>query len=465
MCLASFRSRFKETPNELELIRYGLDVFFKTQKPDGSWPLSRPLFHYPTTGSAYCYDYEALAQLLLCTPLYDALFEFLPAIEKATYSLDKTKFNLTTGGYGWASNHHPQSPGPKSWSTASVYLYLFALDRFLAEAIRRSIAQELELPYTGVRRTHDTRKFASKFLDCPRSATDSRSLKDAFFGLLVKPIADASPLVAKGQKLPDGIPVSAILFGPPGTSKTEIVDQISDYIGWPAFSVDPSYFVQGGLDAIQAQANKIFRMLASAEEIIVLFDEFDEMVRNRANADEAMSRFLTTAMLPKLAKINKQRRIIFIVATNFIDTFDVAISRAGRFDFVIQMMPPTAEAKLTAPNDGATEGWAEVLAWIKEQLKSPDFEKDLADLTFLETRSLVAKIADRRRSDEAGVKLQLEAIWTDALVRCTLRRPEMTPPASAAAVEGAAAPSAATALSRDNWALRSRDQTKFIRFD
>lgn len=228
--------------------------------------------------------------------------------------------------------------------------------------IRRSIANELEAPYGGVRRDDDaTREFASRFLDCPRSASDARSLKEAIYGRVVRPIKEAAHLVTKGQKLPEGVPVSAILFGPPGTSKTEIVDQISDYIGWPAFTVDPSYFVRMGLDAIEAQANKIFRMLSSAEEIIVLFDEFDEMVRNRQDADEVLSRFLTTAMLPKLAKINKQRRIIFIVATNFIDSFDVAISRAGRFDYVIQMMPPTSGAKLSARNDGATLGWADTL--------------------------------------------------------------------------------------------------------
>jgi hypothetical protein len=465
ICLASFRSKYSETPNELDLIKYGLEVFFKTQKPDGSWPLSRPLFHYPTTGSAYCYDYEALAQLFLCQPLYDSLFEFLPAIRRATFALDKTKFNLTTGGYGWASNHHPQSPGPESWSTASVYLFLFALDRFIAEGIRRSIAHELELPYIGVRRTQDaSRKFASKFLDCPRSAMDTRSLKDAIYELLVKPIGDATAFVAKGQKLPDGIPVSAILFGPPGTSKTEIVDQISDYIGWPAFTVDPSYFVQGGLDAIQAQANKIFRMLSSAEEIIVLFDEFDEMVRNRANADEAMSRFLTTAMLPKLAKINKQRRIIFIVATNFIDIFDVAISRAGRFDYVIQMMPPTANAKSGAPNDGPTKGWSETLAWIKAKLKSETFDNELADLTFLETKALVHKIETHRNTDENSTIAGLPSIWADALSRCTLRRPE-----TGQLTRDPAPPFATTddaiAARAETWALRSKDQTKFIRFD
>ena len=87
-------------------------------------------------------------------------------------------------------------------------------------------------------------------------------------------------------------------------------------------------------------------MLSAAEQLVVLFDEFDEMVRNRADSGEILSRFLTTAMLPKLAKINKERRILFIVATNYINSFDVAISRPGRFDLVLQMMPPLAREKL-----------------------------------------------------------------------------------------------------------------------
>jgi hypothetical protein len=472
ICLASFRPAARETPNELDLIKYGIKVFFGQQKADGGWPLSRPLFHYPTSGSAYCYDYEALAQLFLCESLYDGLFEFLPQIKQATLALDSTKFKLGTGGYGWPSNHHPQSPGPESWSSASVYLFLFALDRFIAEGIRRTIARELEVPYTGVRRGRDdARQFATAFLDCPVSASEPGSLKEAIFKRLVKPIKDSAPLVAKGQKLPDDTPVSAILFGPPGTSKTEIVEQIADYIGWPSFSVDPSYFVRSGLDAIQAQANGIFRMLSSAEEIVVLFDEFDEMVRNRESTGEMLSRFLTTAMLPKLAKINKQRRILFIVATNYIDSFDVAISRAGRFDYVIQMMPPTATAKLEAPDDRATHGWARQLQWVKEHLHSAQFDSELADLTFLETRAFVARIERERGVDEEALISRLPQLWEAALKRCTLRRASeigdvVLTGGTASTTELKYRRRTSSRVSTgDTWKERSMRQTAFIRLD
>jgi hypothetical protein len=44
---------------------------------------------------------------------------------------------------------------------------------------------------------------------------------------------------------------------------------------------------------------------------IMLLDEFDEMGRDRARNRELLSRFITTAMLPKLARINEERKSSF----------------------------------------------------------------------------------------------------------------------------------------------------------
>jgi len=177
--------------------------------------------------------------------------------------------------------------------------------------------------------------------------------------------------------------MSAILFGPPGTSKTELTKIIADYLGWPRLAIDPSHFVRKGLDQVQAEADRIFGMLAVSERIVVLLDEFDEMVRDRHQASEVLSRFLTTAMLPKLAAINKSRRIVFIVATNYIDQFDLAISRPGRFDLIIQVMPPTVNEKLRY--------WPELEAHLGRigVTISDDIRERLADLTYDEFRSLV----------------------------------------------------------------------------
>ena len=79
----------------------------------------------------------------------------------------------------------------------------------------------------------------------------------------------------------------------------------------------------------------------------MLLDEFDELVLDRSEPMvDTSSRFLTTAMLPKIAALASRRRIVYLLATNHIERFDDAISRQGRFDLVVPVMPPSLYAKL-----------------------------------------------------------------------------------------------------------------------
>jgi SpoVK/Ycf46/Vps4 family AAA+-type ATPase len=78
-----------------------------------------------------------------------------------------------------------------------------------------------------------------------------------------------------------------------------------------------------------------------------LFDEIDELVREREQENDAFGRFLTTSMLPKLAELWKRQKIIYFVATNHIEFFDPAIIRAQRFDALIHVPPPSFTKKLS----------------------------------------------------------------------------------------------------------------------
>jgi hypothetical protein len=368
------------SPDNKILIAKALDGFFQRQLPDGTWPRSQSLFHYPHLGNAHCYEYELLSQLLATKGLRDLLLRHIDGLSKAAYALHATAFQVK-GNYSWSSGHHPQKPQPESWTTASVFLFAYRLDRLLAEAVRIEIFSELGEQYRepGVPQNAQA-KFAADFLDCPIKYEGSRrSLRRLLFKGFVQPIARDANLVAEGGRLQNDTPMSAIFFGPPGTSKTELTRLISEYLSWPLLSVDPSYFIKEGIDLIQAQANKLFQMLEFCERTVVLLDEFDEMVRDRANTEEAFSRFITTAMLPKLATINKKRRIVFIVATNFINLFDRAISRQGRFELLVQVMPPIWQQKL--------KRWKELRVY-----KTREAQEKVADLTFLECKALVKKL-------------------------------------------------------------------------
>ena len=395
----------RAVPDTKLIFNYALDKFFEQQLEDGSWPRSQPLFHYPGAGNAHCHEFEMLVQLLQCEGLADGCLRNLARLGKAAFSTSLTAFNLGPRASAWSSGHHPQLKGPESWSTASVFHYFSALDRLLSEAIRRSVFAEVGTPYTAPFKPQPVTvtNFAPDFWDCPLVYEEQiGSIKEVLFNRFLTGLIHESPGIARGAKLAKTTPMSAIFFGPPGTSKTELSKIISTCLGWPLLSVDPSFFIKDGVDRIQSRADRLFDMLANSERIVVLLDEFDEMVRERASAPEVLSRFLTTAMLPKLASINKSRRIVFLVATNFIDNFDVAISRPGRFDMVLQVMPPTVESKISS------NGKLKALVVGMETDRSAlliSCKKSLEMLTFDEFKQHVSSLADATSPDNLSTKL------------------------------------------------------------
>jgi len=106
-------------------------------------------------------------------------------------------------------------------------------------------------------------------------------------------------------------------------------------------------------------------------------------------------------MLPKLASIHKRATLVFIIATNNIRQFDLAIRRPGRFDRVVQIMPPPYQEKISKNNWGAAEdvdleGRLKVLGVdLTDKIK-----KRLGDLTFLECDAFATELAKAPNAQE-----------------------------------------------------------------
>jgi ATPase family associated with various cellular activities (AAA) len=380
------------TPDQEFILETALTEIFAKQRGDGTWPLSRPLFHYPNVGSAHCYDYEMLVQLLSEARLSEKLLRFIPNLATSARAL-RTLFPLGTRGAGWSSGHHPQFKGPESWSTASVYHFAHVFERLIAEQVRRETFAYLGSRYVPPQRPDKySEELRPDFLDCDVSLDgEARSLREVVSTYILKPLVaeESRKTIESGRALSKQTPMSMIFFGPPGTSKTKLTEHIAGSLGWPLLSVDASQFLKNGMDGVYAEADRIFGMLAVAERILVLLDEFDEMVRARESATDVLSRFLTTAMLPKLHKINDNRRLVFVVATNHIEAFDVAIRRPGRFDIILQIMPPNVDRKL--------EKWPD-LPRLVSGIDINKLKDRIKPLTFAETETL----ARRLRAAPAG---------------------------------------------------------------
>lgn len=298
-----------------------------------------------------------LTQLLGCDALRDDVERHIPGLIRAINHLDQTRYDLVLAdgekGAAWASGHHPQIRGPESWSTASVYHFLHLMERFLSRLLRKELFIRLKADPRPLSATPvPIADFAKSMLDSEIEIADGKtsSLKDAIRDRFLKPLVENRKLVQNGKPFKTAgakIEMSMLMFGPPGTSKTTLAEDIAKVMGWPLLKVDPSHILIEGWDRVHAAAIRLLDDLAELDEVVVLLDEFDELVRTRGKEhDDPISRFFTTAMLPKLIKLNEERRIVLLMATNYVDKFDAAITREGRFDKVVQVMPPSAVAKV-----------------------------------------------------------------------------------------------------------------------
>lgn len=427
LTIAATQSLDDMTPRERQVLRHALAQFFRSQLPEGTWPRSRPLFLYPKFGYAYCYDYELLVQMLSQPRLRRWLLEWLPNLEAAAYALDAEKYVLEDDGQvGWSSGHLVNATRPESWSTASVFHFCHLLLDVVAEAVRVEVFEYAGSAgaYREPSEERGSGAIGLGFLDArvEQDGQDAVSLRAALNDGLVKPIVADLALLRRGKPIRKGTAVSAILYGPPGTSKTQLARLISEALGWPLLALDPSHLTRQGLDSLHMETDRLFGMLAALERVVVLFDEFDELVREREMAaSEALSRFLTTAMLPKLKALADRRRIVYLLATNHVENFDPAIQRPGRFDMIVPVMPPTAEEKLRR------DEWKPLADVLQEaditRANDAPVWGELDDFTFDEFDVVARRVSGvAADGDDPDLRGRITAAIHALHARCTLRQ-------------------------------------------
>lgn len=343
-----------------DLYRAALGSFFAQQLDNGTWPLGQPLFHYPRAGNAYCYTFETLTELLR-PALYnrdgalmrELLLPHLDRLLRAFRYAEQSARPISPDGLarGWSSGHHPHRTDPEGWATAAVYSFAQSFRRLLARWTRDLAAVEVRArPPSPLSR--DEALNALEERGNTWRAADGWSVGEQLAALFLHPIDAHGPI--EEYPIDPDVPLikreqarSAILFGPPGTGKTTVVEALAAAIGWEFIEVHASSFLSRGMDHVPARADEIFARLMELDHCVVLFDEIDELLRERFEKEtDPFGRFLTTIMLPKVAELWKQRRVLFFVATNDIAHADRAIKRSQRFDAAIFMPPPSLQVKV-----------------------------------------------------------------------------------------------------------------------
>ena len=138
---------------------------------------------------------------------------------------------------------------------------------------------------------------------------------------------------------------SLALHGPAGTGKTTLVEALAVTCEVPLVEVTPSDLVKRGEDNIEQRARAVFEALSMLTRAVILFDEFDPVLKRRdaANKNLNVFSFLTPGMLPKLKDLHngaEKRSVAYVLVTNLIGELDEAAVRQGRFDERLGIYPP-----------------------------------------------------------------------------------------------------------------------------
>ncbi len=423
-------------PSVVELERSVIELMAK-QASSGIWPKYFPMFHYQDAGSNFCFTFELL-EAVLCefgraaNTLLNAS-QFIEGFEKAVAWCESNRMKCSHEAQeyeGWNSGGYLETlvkSQPESWATAVVHMFLWELTAVLSQRIQHTLLRKYKVQTPKARTAQVPSKEKSAVaglldIDVELQGQTER-LSNILWTRIVNPYTGQDEMSLRRNPIKKK-PLSVLLFGPPGTSKTRITQALAGDLNWPLVELTPSDFVRGTLANVYVQAEEIFDDLMDLSGVVVFFDEMDALVQTRDGNThlDIASQFLTTTMLPKLTRLHDRGQVVFIMATNFQDRFDQAIKRAGRFDLLLCMGPPALSEKLSRLHKAyflksETAQTVKAGQLIKEYLKDDgQLEEQLGLYTFGEFRSFLKTIGDESEIDGKLQALGLSG-FRDALTK------------------------------------------------
>lgn len=127
------------------------------------------------------------------------------------------------------------------------------------------------------------------------------------------------------------IPNGMLLYGPPGCGKTFFAKHFAEEVGFNFMFVTPATLKSRYVNASQENIAQMFQEAAENAPTIIFIDEINELVPNREGEIHEMAKSAVNEMLAQMDRTG-EKGIFIIGATNYPQTIDPAILRAGRLD-------------------------------------------------------------------------------------------------------------------------------------
>jgi transitional endoplasmic reticulum ATPase len=168
------------------------------------------------------------------------------------------------------------------------------------------------------------------------------SVKEEIRMKIIHPLTHADLYKAYGKSIGGGI----LLYGPPGCGKTYLARATAGEIKAGFLAVGINDVLEMWIGSSERNLHEVFEQARQHRPCVLFFDEVDALGASRSDMRQHAGRQLINQFLAELDGVKTSNEgVLVLAATNAPWHLDSAFRRPGRFDRILFVPPPDAEAR------------------------------------------------------------------------------------------------------------------------